>query len=236
MHHVAHAAGHWYTSGAVMGWTAIGVAVVSIMVSIIIWRLREPRERITWSVQVSPLQPTSDQQQQIASPYLIQLRVDSLCLRDIASSDFDAGKPLVFDIGARVVIPLRIEGHAVEADAMSQYGSKVRIAPMLIRWGVLLDLHLITDGRPDPILQKDPLRNVKVTCGNIAEYDPVRRLAATGISAGSPGEAAFAIGIARDRRQELKILRKELKPFGLGFKGDDDWHGVHLEEIWLGTA
>src|ERR1017187_9987210 len=55
MHHLAHAVSPWYDSAAVIGWAAVAVAVLGILVGLVTWRLGIPKKVVTWRSEVTPL-------------------------------------------------------------------------------------------------------------------------------------------------------------------------------------
>jgi hypothetical protein len=89
------------------------------------------------------------------------LRVDNRSRRDIRSADFDQDKPLVFDLGADIVMvgdpgPATFPPETLQAD-----GTKIRFGPTLIPGGASLRCTLITEGAPHLTCQS-PLVNVKL--------------------------------------------------------------------------
>lgn len=64
---------------------------------------------------------------ELTDPHFVRLHVENKSRQDIQSADFDQGKPLVFDIGARVV--------AIFVDELLDVrgcGNSVAIFPTLI--------------------------------------------------------------------------------------------------------
>jgi hypothetical protein len=187
-----HAAGHWYSSGAVIGWTGVAVAAAIGIVSVVMWRLGLPRQLLVWAAEVTPLLaikgwpqeeewassikvilsgPTDADGQpferEVANPHLLKLRVDSRSHRAIATSDFDSGKPLVFHLGtAQLITFVDVHGPAFAGECLTFVPAErtVMIEPMLIRRGELMRADIITAGRPEVTCEdKDnPLPNVVV--------------------------------------------------------------------------
>jgi hypothetical protein len=188
--HPAHAVDHWYASGVVIGWTAVAVALLAVAVGLATWRLGLPRRVIMYSSEVTPLLAMADLPQrsaaslkviyadaEIASPHLLKLRVVSRSRRDISSSEFDAGKPLVFGTGGtRVVGSVQMSGQAFETKAVWLGKWPVRITPALVRKGDLLRLDLITDGWPRVKCTDNPLLNVIVRRAAWSDPSPERVL------------------------------------------------------------
>lgn len=202
--HSGYADGSWYASGVLIGWTAVAVAVVFGLLAVVTWWLGVPRRLIIWSAGATPLLTPIDvpeveaapikislSGQELASPHLVTLRVESRSRRDIPSADFDAGKPLVFSLGAPVVARVRAHGNAI--DALSLRKTDIRIDPVLLRRGELLHMYLLTDGPPVISCDANPLVNVAVRRENC--YDgSLRLIARAAISVSLVGVGgAFAI-------------------------------------------
>jgi hypothetical protein len=181
MHYLVNATGHWYTSGAVIGWAGVVIALVVGISAVAMWRLGLPRRAITYSAEVTPLLATvglagiaaSSLQvlldgREVASPHLLKLRVESRSRRDIASSDFDAHEPLSFGLDAdlRSVVMERAD----EIPKGVLLGSpELMFGPVLIRRGELFRLNLLTDGRPTVTCEANPLLNVDVRAESSGE-------------------------------------------------------------------
>jgi hypothetical protein len=177
------ASGALYESAAF--WTGIGLllAVVAIAISIVLWRIGDPRRLIVYSMPVAaPLLNRQGrgiassalevrfQGQPVANPHVVGLRVDSRSRRDIRADDFDHGKPLVFDIGARILsvsndiadaaVPHPIEFHVV--------GREIQVSPAMIRRGPVLRVSLVTDG-PPRLAHGNPIADVDIRKQSIGQ-------------------------------------------------------------------
>jgi hypothetical protein len=215
MHHIAHAAGSpFYESGTF--WTAAGffAVVASILVGVIIWRLGLLRRVITYSAEVTPLlarrlpQSASAKlsvfydNQEITQPHLAILRVICKGRGDISSADFDRGRPLVIDIGARIITTVNVaeDQSRIDVRNLAADGSKLRVGPCVIRPGPVFKMDLITDGPPSVTCQgnDNPLVNVRVREGEPRETSAGARVLAV---AGTVALFGFGLAAARSTRK-----------------------------------
>lgn len=158
------ASGPLYTSGTFWGVVGVVLALATGAVSVVIWRFGPPRRLLSYSMPVcTSLLSTHSrgfglassglevnyQGQALSDPYVFTLSVDSRSRKDISSADFDQKRPLEFDVG----VPIRAivgDRGSVESpdDVVSISGSTVKIKPMLIHRGQVLQLNLLADGPP----------------------------------------------------------------------------------------
>lgn len=86
----------------------------------------------------------------VTSPHVAELRVNCKGRGEIASDDFDRGKPLTFDLGAPIITILDTgpASTQIAEDNLAIDGSTLRVGPCVIRPGLALSIDLITDGAP----------------------------------------------------------------------------------------
>ncbi len=168
------ASGPWYTSGVLLAWVSIVAGiVVGAAGALIAWLVGYPRRMLVYSMPVATALLTRQAvswkdsalkvtlgDRTLENPYVVALRVESRSREDIRSSDFDQGKPLVFDLGAEIVTALAIWADSDDT-APTIEGSKIKIEPALIKKGQVLHFNLLTDG-PSRLSFFSPLVNVKV--------------------------------------------------------------------------
>jgi hypothetical protein len=181
------AASQWYTSATaltVLTIALVALAVLALGVTVYQWHAGAPARQITYSmygpVLLLPqheitlskgvLKINYDFEDErglvsVTDPYLITLRTESKSRRDISSKEFDANKPLVFDLGTRIVA--RVGESSSEGtdtsyeDAVTIGERTVEINPCLIRNGPIFSLDLLLSGSPD-LTHHSPLIDVKV--------------------------------------------------------------------------
>lgn len=168
------ASAHWYMSGAVIGWTAVAVALGVGIATVIMWQRGFPRRLLVYSIESTSLVASGRalpkleinyEDQALQFPTLVTLRVESRSRRDIGSADFDAGRSLVFNFGAKIIA--RVGGtagatFAAGAGRVLSLGEKsLSVAPVRIPKGRLFRVDLLTEGAPRLTCQS-PLLNVDV--------------------------------------------------------------------------
>jgi hypothetical protein len=160
------ATGQWWNSGALIGWATflVGLAAIAVSVLLYLWGRRppEPRSELVRNLNAVRLlaRDLGDQEtgnlkvmyrdRTLGDPYLATLSVESLGQKDIASTRFDAGKPLVFDLSVPIVAALGSPSGSAAAESCLTLGDSglVEIAPHLIREGLVLNVEVLTEGCP----------------------------------------------------------------------------------------
>jgi len=111
---------------------AIVLGLGAIGATIFVYRKQSPRREFTYSVEASPLVSTQVRGLDklsvafdgvpLSHPYLVTVNVASTGRADIASSSFDGGKPILFDLNVPVLAQL---GHKTSTDTV---GARLRFA------------------------------------------------------------------------------------------------------------
>jgi hypothetical protein len=164
---------HWYTSGAF--WGAAGVvAVVVVGVATILVMLQGTRRRrlryatptVTPLLGTAPGLERSDlkityDDQDLHDPHFLTIRLENPGSRDIRSTDFDKGKPLIFDVNARVVTVLS-SSEPLQDLGVESADRRLYLGPTLIKGHQVIRIDLLVDG-PKPLLTcEDSLIDVTV--------------------------------------------------------------------------
>ena len=169
------AAGSWYTSVPFLtGASIVAVVVMGALGAFVAWRVGAPRKMLVYSMSDSTRLVSSEplglsradiqvayRGAGLTDPYVATLRLDSRSRRDIRSTDFDDGRPLIFDLGVKITAIVGLGPTGPAAEALSIAGSSVQLSPFLIRRGRVLRLSLLTEGEPHLTCQS-PLADVKV--------------------------------------------------------------------------
>jgi hypothetical protein len=150
-------------------------------VLVVLWRIGAPSRLLTYetplvaslfNTDIEGLRPPALEMSyhgaSLADPHIVILEVQSRSRKDIRSTDFDDGKPLVFDLGAEIVSAGGPSLIGPRSKAIKIAASRVELSPILIRRGYVLELSLIVDGAPHLMCQSN-LADVKVqrqTAGN----------------------------------------------------------------------
>jgi hypothetical protein len=213
------ASGPWYESGTFWGGAGAVAAFAAIVVSVVLWRLGAPSRVLTYDTPVATplisdqwhgipgeLQVTLDERP-IGEPYLVVLRIDNKSRRDIRSSDFDQGRPLVADFGVPLIGASWDGTATIALESVRPGEAEISVGPALIPGGQGLRLILITDGEPMLIWQS-PLVGVKVREQSPADINwrgnsiVIGTMASTLLFAfgafavfGSPAKGSFATGV-----------------------------------------
>ena len=167
------ATGHWYTSGTTISIAAaLIIGVVGVAVTwragfppkkLLTYRLSEPTSLVS-SESLGPARAdlsVTYSGAELSNPYVVTLYAESRSRRDIRSVDFDQDKPLVFDLGAKILAVVGTDLSRPSAGAFSIDGNRVELPPCLIRRGQLLRISLLTDGEPR-LTCHNPLADVEV--------------------------------------------------------------------------
>ena len=100
---------------------------------------------------------------EIKSPYLTDLWVENRSRRDIRSSDFDQGKPLRFELGAKIRYVSVARNSTIDyQSAWVDTETAITLAPVLIRGGQRMRVTIVTDGAAHVTCPHPPLAGVTV--------------------------------------------------------------------------
>jgi hypothetical protein len=175
------------------------VAVVSVAVTIIAatlgmwitWRADNPKQRLLFGMPVSTRLINADgdvrqelevrrDDQVLTDPHIVEITLLNQGRRDIASSVFDQGRPLVLDVGVAVLDILKVtttSAHAVPITSVD--GTSLRVGPDLIGRGQRIVFSLLVDGA-SPSLTCPPPHPINIDVGDQDEVlrrrDRVRQL------------------------------------------------------------
>ena len=151
------ASGPWYSS--ITLWTALGSIFAFGLLSFAAWAawssyIAGRRQLLSYAVNVQsllPLAPDGDldityRGTPVESPSLVQLRIVNQSRRDIPSTAFDSGKPLVIDLGVPIVAVLSHNRHLLGTHTAPEGRTDIAIGPVLIPRGHLLTLALLVSG------------------------------------------------------------------------------------------
>jgi|SRR5450755_2319255 hypothetical protein len=168
----------WYESGT-WGSVSFAVGIITLVTGFAFYRIGGPRALIEYTmpapVALMSSQRTAVPELQVAlrgdvlaDPYLVQLKV-TLSRRDIKSSDFDKGKPLVFDLGVPVIEILASD--AADDEPVSHDGHRVLVTPRLMRRRSELAIGILTEGKPQLSCERHPFAEVIVRQGSGRERE-----------------------------------------------------------------
>jgi hypothetical protein len=153
---VIHAAGHWYTSGTL--WAVLAVVaslVVGVPTFLVTWA---PRQRLLYGAAPATRLLTTGTSldnleirhrgRPLANPHLLDVTLTNRGRRDIPSSAFDQGRPLVFDVGAAIleVLQVRCDPMSALTPPTRHYGNALMIGPELISRSETITISLLVDG------------------------------------------------------------------------------------------
>src|SRR5215475_5184817 len=191
---MATAAGHWYTSGTF--WTIVSIAValiIGIATFLVTWA---PRQRLLYdAARVTPLLTAAADVQNlkvlhrghaVSRPHLMQINLTSKGRRDIPSSAFDRGRPLAFDVGARIVEVLQTvcEPASSPTPRVTYEGMTLRLGPELIGRRQTIVISLLVDGSEAHLTCKQAtIAQVSVARRDLDLARRQRRIVAAGCAA-----------------------------------------------------
>jgi uncharacterized membrane protein len=167
------ASGAWYASGTVFAAAGVLVALVALTVSAALTLYSLPHGRLVYGLlSAESLLPAatlaSDLQisykdQILDDPQLLVVQLANEGGRDIPTSSFDDGRPLIFDLNVEIVAVLRNAlGRNSAAIKIEYEGSRLKIGPNLIRRGDVIQLAILASGHRAYLTVQSPLIEVSV--------------------------------------------------------------------------
>ncbi|WP_018352422.1 hypothetical protein [Longispora albida] len=148
-------------------WVAVAGLPVTVLSALFAWRaLYPPRRRLVVSFgRPVPLLASSGGRlpdlavtvagEPVTSPHVQTITVDSTGRHDVLNSQFDAGRPIVFDLGVPIVKVIRLHaasktGERAEEPMTRTSRNELRLGPGPIPSGTRLTIELLTEGAPQP--------------------------------------------------------------------------------------
>ncbi len=172
------ASGSWYGSATL--WAAAGVVAVLVVGAATImatYRATTNRQKLLYTLRRTPLLSRSGSYgdlltvtysgKQVNEPAVLSIWLTNVSNKDIPSSAFDGSRPIVVDVGMRIIALLptgrKFGGESIPADEIGFDGSRLTIEPTLIRahWSIVVEL--LVEGSCDDVVVTSPLINVDVT-------------------------------------------------------------------------
>lgn len=195
----------WYSSGTL--WAVVGV-VATLLIGVPTFLVTYvPRQRLYYRAppatpllapgmrSVADLEIRHDGQR-LADPCLLEVTLTARGRRDIPSSAFDQGRPLVFDLGAGIVKVLQVLCSPASslAPPVTHEGSTLRVGPELVGRRQTTTISVLVDGdRPRLICTQPVLAQV-----TLIPHDPPdglpRVVAVAVVATTATAAAALAVG------------------------------------------
>jgi|HubBroStandDraft_6_1064221.scaffolds.fasta_scaffold91772_3 hypothetical protein len=154
--------GHFYSSPAFLGWVGILVAIVTLTVIAAQFAAGSSKRALIYSL-ISDTALLSESAREKAGPglrvtlgdsalddpHVVSLRIECKGRRDIRSTDFEGGKPLMLHVGTPILKQLDREADDGTAPCISFNSGlqAISIGPGLIRKDQLISIDLLTDGQ-----------------------------------------------------------------------------------------
>jgi hypothetical protein len=153
-------------------WAAVGAlaAVIAIPAAVLLRRFPPPHVIIYWLPVATSLLSThapgmehadikvTSHGHPVTHPYAVSMRIESRSRFDIRRNDFDGAQPMVFDLDAKIISPLVIDGSNELKDAVLLEGSQIKIQPTTIRRKQYLNVNVLTDGAPKLTTKNEPIQ------------------------------------------------------------------------------
>lgn len=159
----------WYDSAV---WTFVGVLVAVVVGAaglFLVYLARTPRCELTYGLWLStpllrlPSRPGLQvlfNEQVLAAPHVLWIVLTNTGRRDIPSSAFDQGRPLVLDVGIAIV---EVLGDLSNRPSVTAEHTTLSIEPTLIRQRQSISFTLLCDGRKPTLTCHSPLIDVRIT-------------------------------------------------------------------------
>lgn len=153
--------GAFYESSTFWAGASVAVAVTGISVAIVLWLRGSPRRLLVYNLDADTALLSSDARKRAGSdlqvvlggqvvdnPHIVSFRIESRSRRDIRPEDFIGAAPLSFDMGTPILKLVHRDtgGEAMPDVLISVDGSKIVVAPSLVKSKQAIRLDLLTDG------------------------------------------------------------------------------------------
>jgi len=184
---------HWYTSAAFWGAAGVAAVVVVGIATILVMLRGTPRRRLTYATPAvtpllsTPLGPRKSDIKvtflggELDDPHFLRIRLENQGGRDIRSSDFDQGKPLILDVHADIVGTLAVEGTHGQFHLNLAQRNRLELKPTLIKGHQVITIDLLVDGAEPYLTCEDSLIDVTVQEQRPDEIVPPWHIGAFGI-------------------------------------------------------
>src|SRR5580698_425700 len=147
------AAGHFYASAAFLGWAAVLVATVTLIVIAAQFVSASTARALTYSLISDTALLSADAREKagpgmrvtlgadvLDDPHVVSVRIEYKARRDIRGADYEGSMPLIMDVGAQI---LKWLNPGTDADVgprlyVEPGAHAVRIGPGLIRRGQVI--------------------------------------------------------------------------------------------------
>jgi hypothetical protein len=176
---------HWYQSPIFWAVAGVGAVVIVGVAGILVTYIVSTASRhLTYAMPTVTALPGSLSQrpgieltyqgERITQPRILEIRLTSSGRKDIGSDSFNDRKPLVLDVGAKIVTLL---GSTATPEGASPPAVEFRetallVGPDLIRKGQLTTFTLLADGPAPSLNCQSPLIDVKVARERTATLPP----------------------------------------------------------------
>jgi hypothetical protein len=196
----------WYSSGTFWAQMGVGVALlIGVPTFLATW---VPRQRLYyWAPPATPLlapgtRGIADLEirhdgRQLADPHLVAVTLTVRGRRDIPSSAFDQGRPLVFDLGAGIVkvLQVRCSPAASLVPPVTIDGSALRVGPELVGRHQITTISVLVDGaRPHLVCTQPVLAQVTLIPRDPPDGLSWSKVLAVAVVAAAP--AGLGLGLA----------------------------------------
>lgn len=154
----------------------VGAIVAAVAVPIGIYRRQSPKRELWYSVtsysflssripELSARVTVQLDGKPMADPYVTTFRLWSTGRADIPSANFDGDKPLIFNLGTRLLSLVGQREKDEHADVMVRIDESgtFSVGPVLLRKSYATELRVVTDGPPkDDVVLTNPLVDIEV--------------------------------------------------------------------------
>lgn len=199
------ASGPWYASGSFYGAASlIAIVVFGALTVWVTYKVGATKRQLTYSLvqDTSLLAATRTVarrdlkvlylDEELAEPRVLEVRLASRGRRDIRSEDFDQERPLVLDVGIRIVALLAITNpgrRSVSPPPVGFEGTSLRITPFLIPRRLIVSFTVLADGA-SPLLTASARSPTSMSDRRLMTNAPRLRIR------GGGGDGIFASAIA----------------------------------------
>lgn len=162
----------WRVEGRTVDWFngIIGALalVAAVVVPLFVYRRSAPRRQLIYRVSSTPLLrhkaaasrvTVALDGQELADPHIVELVVQSNSRADIGSDRFNAGSPLMFDLGTRICQTLTENSTDIAIDVRN---GGVSLPPQLIKPKDTVRVAVLVDGKPMLSQPSKTLTDVRV--------------------------------------------------------------------------
>jgi hypothetical protein len=180
----------WYSSATFWTGAAAIVALLTLLMSGILWYLGSPRRLLIYGLTSETALLSGNARtragvgkelqvtlagQILTDPHVVSVAIANRSRRDIRNADFEEGRPLRLNVGTPIVkfLDSYTGGPAMPEIKLDTENTMITIVPCLINRRQVITLDLLTDGPVSLSCENPPLADVTIRDGSKDDVEPL---------------------------------------------------------------